>query len=1831
MIKCMHEVGTNGAGGPVTNVKCSIMDETPPLTEEAKLQLSDYPVEDVVDGCAATVHVAYACTDAAFIYPITPSSAMAETYELWAQGQRRNIFGNVSVVKQLQSEAGAAGAVHGSLSVGGITTTFTASQGLLLMIPPMYKMAGELLPCVFHVSARAIAGQALSIFGDHSDVMAMRQCGWAMLSSNSVLECQDMAVVAHMATLSAKVPFVHFFDGFRTSHELQKIPILNYAQIRELMDFDAIESFRRRSLNPTHPYLKGSSQGPEVYFQNVEVAGRYYDAVPNIVESCMELFGEKVGRKYSLFEYHGNRDAEFVIVVMGAAGPVIEETLTAIECEDHKYGVVEVKLYRPWCVDRFVRILPRHSLKRICVLDRVKDPGALGEPLYLDVAASLQSRADFFPNKIICIGGRYGLGSKDFHPAMVRAVFDNLETITPKPNFTVGINDDILHKSLDYEKYLLLDTVPSGTTQCMFWGMGSDGTVGANKNVIKILGMNTNLYVQGYFAYSAHKAGGLTISHLRFGNSKIKSQYLVQNADYVAVHRGPYIQKYNCVANLKDSGTFVLNTNWSSDELEELLPSKIKRVLAEKNAKFYIIDANRVAAENGMGRRINNILMTAFFKLSGVLPFEVAINLFKRAIYKTYGKKGMHVVEANYKCVDAAVTAISEVKYDAVKWKLLNEIECRPNLSTAPPTFVENVMMALGRMEGDDLPVSAFKEFEGGIIPPGTAGWEKRGIAMSIPIVDMDKCTQCNHCAFVCPHSAIRPFLIDDDDSISAPPTFAMKKAKGYPKYRFRIQVSPYDCTGCELCYMACPDDALKMLAFSDTETVETINWTYAIELKDRSFDEIDDSQRITLKGSQFYQPMVEFSGACEGCGETPYVKLLTQLFGERLVIANATGCSSIWAASYPSNAYTTNQKGCGPAWGNSLFEDNAEYGYGMAISTAERRKHLVTSVEECLNKIPDITMDKKTRQCLQGWVSNYGNATACQKSYELLVPLIEAETSRLRNLQNPLEIDKLLLSHYSIIYANRDLIPKITQWIIGGDGWAYDIGFGGLDHVLASGVDVNVLVLDTEVYSNTGGQSSKATTMGAVHKFSSGGRLRNKKDLGAICMEYGDVYVASCSSSANMTQTIRAFVEAEAYEGTSVILAYSPCIEHQYIKPFNLQLEHCKLAVDSGYWPLYRFNPGLCLEGKNPFQLDSRKIKASILDLIKKENRFGSLRRQNPKLAQELELKLQEWSNQRFNRYKIRALGHTPEMNSANSNGENAWSILYGTETGNAEDVAKRIGTMLKIREVVSAAYQMDEIGFDDMLKLKNVIIICSTAGQGDVPGNAKELYHALKECNDVTALNGMTYCVMGLGDTSYVYFNKAAILFDDVMGKLGAQRLLPIGLGDDQAEEGYETALGDWLGQFWSESKIPPPKNLRTTPDFSQFHVEPVVAATPEYIQCVPLGCKLIKLDTNRRITPDDYDVDIRHVEFDLENQGIKYQLGDSLALWVKNDPHAVKDLCDYFSLNPGQWIKITGSTLSSKYNALFENPLTIYQLLEECLDAFGKPSRQFYDELWKYCTDESEKQFAKNLLANENKSLMLAWTNQEYLTKYELLKRFPSTKKLVDIPALIDLFGVIKPRYYSIASSQKFVGTDRLHLCIGVVEWSTNSQKHRTGLATGCIQRTLPVLSLPACIKSTAFNLPPTNRHPVIVAGLGTGLAPFRSFIQHRAVLARKGVETGPFAVYFGCRHKNKDFIYGEELKTFHEEGVITYLNIAFSRDQKEKIYVQNLISNNAQRFHELMVEQEGYFYLCGSAKQVPIDIRNAVKKVITVIEMIPEEEADNRITEWQIKGRYNVEAW
>jgi pyruvate-ferredoxin/flavodoxin oxidoreductase len=1184
-----------------------------------------------MDGNNAAAWASYPFTDVAAIYPITPSSVMAEVTDTWAVAGRKNLFGEEVRISEMQSEAGAAGAVHGSLQAGALTTTYTASQGLLLMIPNMYKIAGELLPCVIHVSARCLASHALSIFGDHSDIYACRQTGFAMLCSSNVQEVMDLGAVSHLATLKGKVPVLHFFDGFRTSHELQKIEVWDNADMADIVDMDSVQAFRDNALNPEHPVTRGTAQNGDIFFQAREACNSYYDNFPTIVEEYMDKVNAKIGTDYKLFNYYGAPDAEHIIIAMGSVCDTIEETVDFLNKEGGKFGLVTVRLYRPFCADKLIAAIP-DSVKQISVLDRTKEPGSLGEPLYLDVIAALKGSK--FDGVKIC-GGRYGLASKDTTPAQIKAVYANADFKADfRPHFTIGINDDVTNLSLPLDGKL--DTAPAGTTSCKFWGLGADGTVGANKNSIKIIGDHTDMYAQAYFAYDSKKSGGVTVSHLRFGKTPIKSTYLISQADFVACHNQSYIDKYDMVSDIKPGGTFLLNCQWKGKELEEKLPGQVKKYIAENGIKFYTIDGVDIGKKIGLGNRINTVLQSAFFKLAGIIPIEDAVKFMKDAATASYSKKGDAIVKMNHDAIDAGYKELVEVKVPA-SWKKAKAtamgagkaVGDRPELVK----FINEVLIPMNAQKGDDLPVSAFADYVDGTAPAGSAAYEKRGIAIDVPNWNSDNCIQCTFCSYVCPHAVMRPVAMTAAEVDALPQKNIKPLDIPKTELKFAITISALDCTGCGACAAVCPGKkGVKALTMKplDGELPSQDNFAYGQSLPEK--DEIAEKfAPTTVKGSQFKQPLLEFSGACAGCGETPYAKLITQLFGDRMYIANATGCSSIWGGSAPATPYTVNKQGKGPAWANSLFEDNAEYGYGMFIGQKAVRERLVRLTNELL--ATEMCCDK-IKETAKVWLDTFTDGAANAKATKDYIAALEwGQATPADAKGQPWE--KAFLKDYKKngfctcpactisreILKNKAFLNKKSNWMFGGDGWAYDIGFGGLDHVIASGEDVNILVFDTEVYSNTGGQSSKSTPTGAIAQFAAAGKEVKKKDLAGIAMSYGYVYVAHVSLGADMNQCIKAINEAESYKGPSIIICYAPCINHGIKGGMVNAISEEKRVVEAGYWHLYRYNPTLKLEGKNPFTLDSKApaIDEKFVDFLKSEVRYSSLVRQNPERADRL------------------------------------------------------------------------------------------------------------------------------------------------------------------------------------------------------------------------------------------------------------------------------------------------------------------------------------------------------------------------------------------------------------------------------------------------------------------------------------------------------------------------------------------------------------------------------------------------------------------------------------
>lgn len=1166
-----------------------------------------------MDGNTAVAHVSYAFTDVAAIYPITPSSVMADLTDKYSAQGTKNLFGREVQVTEMQSEGGASGAVHGSLAAGALTTTYTASQGLLLMIPNMYKMAGELLPGVIHVSARALTSHALSIFGDHSDIYACRQTGYAMLCSNNPQECMDLAAVAHLAAIKGRVPFLHFFDGFRTSHEVQKIEEWDYADLADMLDWDAVEAFRRRALNPEHPVTRGTAQNDDIFFQAREACNKYYDAVPEVVVEYMNKVNAKIGTDYKPFNYYGAEDAEHIIVAVGSVCDCTEEVVDYLNAAGEKAGLLKVHLYRPFVANYMLSEIPK-TVKTISVLDRTKEPGSIGEPLYLDVLAAING-SDFAGVKVFT--GRYGLGSKDTTPGDIIAVYRNAESDTPKKRFTIGIVDDVTNLSLDVVENP--DTTPSGTHSCKFWGLGADGTVGANKNSIKIIGDNTDMYAQGYFAYDSKKSGGLTVSHLRFGDTPIKSTYYISKADFVACHNPSYVDKYDIVDDLKEGGSFLLNCAWDVDELSERLPGKMKRILAERNINFYTIDGIKIGKEIGLGGRINTVLQSAFFKIADIIPADKAKELMKAAAKKSYMKKGQAVVDMNYAAIDRGMEDLKKVDIPA-DWANYTDDAVADAVEGqgALVEYVNGVLKPVNAYKGNKLPVSAFMDHVDGTAPNGSAAFEKRGIAVDVPEWNSDNCIQCNKCAIVCPHAVIRPVAMTDDEVAAAPEGTSSIPMIGLKDLKFVMTVSTLDCTGCGACAQVCPgkkgEKALTMKPIDSQRSKQAV-FDYALTLDDKP--EVAEKFKFsTVKGSQFKQPLLEFSGACAGCGETPYAKLVTQLFGDRMFIANATGCSSIWGASAPATPYTQNKKGYGPAWQNSLFEDNAEFGLGMALGQNAIRNRLVEYVEE----IEKDTDSAELKTACQNYLDTVTDSTSSRPATDALIAELEKNTddAKVGELAKKTLVDK-------------DELAKKSMWIFGGDGWAYDIGFGGLDHVIASGENVNILVFDTEVYSNTGGQASKATPVGSVAQFAAAGKGIKKKDLAAIAMSYGYVYVAQCAMGADNNQVIKAMVEAESYNGPSLVICYAPCINHGIKGGMGIaQLEE-KKAVDAGYWNIFRFDPRRADNGENPFMLDGKAPSASYRDFIMGEVRYNSLTRSFPERAEKLFIEAEKVAEEKY------------------------------------------------------------------------------------------------------------------------------------------------------------------------------------------------------------------------------------------------------------------------------------------------------------------------------------------------------------------------------------------------------------------------------------------------------------------------------------------------------------------------------------------------------------------------------------------------------------------------
>eukprot|EP00933_Yihiella_yeosuensis_P006407 TRINITY_DN1110_c0_g2_i4.p1 TRINITY_DN1110_c0_g2~~TRINITY_DN1110_c0_g2_i4.p1 ORF type:complete len:1858 (-),score=525.91 TRINITY_DN1110_c0_g2_i4:496-6069(-) len=1787
------------------------------------------------DGATAAAWVAYQMSENAFIFPITPSTLLSEMCDTWSAGGVQNAFDQVTKITQLQSEAGAAGSMHGALAIGSLSTTFTASQGLLLMIPNMYKIAGELIPCVMHVAARAVAGQALSIFGDQNDIQAVRSTGFAILFGSNVQQALDFALAAHIATLRSRVPFVHTFDGFRTSHEIQKIqafPKEIFSKVAELLQPE-IDAHRARALNPNHPHVRGTAQCDDIYFQAVEAANKYYLDVPKYVEEAF-LWIEKIcGRKYSLFEYTGSKTAKYIIVIMGSGSGAVEEYIEKMGAKASDIGVLNVHLWRPWSDAHFLAALPKLSgIRAVAVCNKMKDPGAQGEPLYLDVATTLQ-RAGCTAT---IINGRYGLSSKDFTPGMVHAVYQNLKSSTPKHPFTVGFEDDVTKFSLPYGT---LETVAPGTKQCIFWGFGSDGTVGANKNTIKIIAQNTPLYAQGYFKYDALKSGGVTMSHLRFGPKLLKGAYLIDSGcDYLAIHKKEYIFSFQAdilLSPLAKGGTLVLNCPWSDADLEKELPPPFKKLIGEKKLKVCAIDASTVAKRTGMGKLINNIMTAVFFELSGVLPTEQALSLLKDAVKKTYKNKGEAIVSQNITAVEAAIEALRDVKYPAEAWSALScdmESFYAKKRSQKPTKYVEEILDKVQVMRGGELKVSQLEP--DGCVELGQTSWAKRGVAESIPVVDMDKCIQCNICSAICPHAVIRPFLLSHAELQEAPTTWDSRKSMGgnsYAGLHFRIQASPQDCTGCEVCTNACPVGALTMIPRLDSlQKGHGENWDYAMKMPNRGkrFD------ANTLKGSQFQQPLLEFSGACEGCGETPYAKLITQMFGSRLIVANATGCSSIWGGTAGWVPYTKDKEtGKGTAWGNSLFEDNAEFGFGQVIAMKQRRRQLRDRVEAALARAGK-SMSVALKSNLEQWLEFAEDSVVSERLSDALQPLLEEEKGK--------------ASEINEIHRLRDLLTKPTMWMFGGDGWANDIGFGGIDHALASGQNVKIMVMDTEVYSNTGGQSSKATPMGAVAKFAQAGRDQKKKDLGAMAMAYQHVYVASCAIGANYKQTVEAFQEAERYNGPALLICYSPCIEHRFFKTglSAMSLDQ-RDAVECGYWPLYRYNPVLAKEGGNPFQLDSKKITGDAMKFLSRQNRYAQLVRSSPAVAEQLQGELRLHLKQRHEALRAKAAEVAVSslkdgLKSAVAVGEPVL-IAFGSDTGVTEQVAKKFAGLCAERNVkVVRTCDLDELSEMDDLKANAadavLVILCSTCGHGDFPQNAGLFWSNLSATTlKAKELEGIRFCTFAMGDRSYAdSFCEATKKIDQRMEALGAKRILEMGIGDDRDEDKWETGFTAWLPKFWQTIKAPEPED-DGRPKEALFEIKYHEGATLAPYQICPPGAQLLTVAENSRLTPSEYERDIRHFALSTKGADLPWDLGDAFAIYPENLPEDVDAALKFLGLQGDSvvTVKCASPNVSERHRRSFDQRVTVRQILSSMLDLFGRPSKSFCAELARFASVSDAKALRK--LASPAGAEEWSALVESCPSFFDIMKKFSTAKPPLE--QLLSFVPLIKPRVYSIASDANYV-PGKVEFTVVINQWKAKATADlKTGMCTKFIQRVKVGTQVPCSVICGTFQFPKDEVTPMVMVGLGTGIAPIRSFCQNKLWKKQQGIETGPMVVFYGCRREKEELLYKDEWKLYEREGVLSALVGAFQFDKPhypgKEIFVSHKMAEQPRLISENLLDKGGFFFMCGPAVATP-SVQKALKAAVLQSAgakkgFKTDAEADKWFKNFCAEGRYSEESY
>jgi homodimeric pyruvate:ferredoxin (flavodoxin) oxidoreductase len=1782
-----------------------------------------------IDGNTAAAHVAYAMSDVSFIYPISPSTSMGETVDKFASAGRQNVFGQVVKVKQMQSELGSAGALHGALSGGALCTTFTCSQGLLLMIPNMYLCAGELLPAVFHVSARALARQSLSIFCDHSDVMAVRSTGCALLSAHNPQEVMDLGVVAHLASLKSSVPFVHFFDGTRTSGVIECVNPIPYSQMKRLMPWDAVNDFRARGLNPQHPIARGLGQDPQVYYQAAVSANRFYDALPDIVQATMDEVSAVTGRPYRLFDYYGDPEAERAIVIMGSAAKTAEETVDYLRARGEKVGILKVRLFRPFSTKHFLAAMPE-SVQSIAVLDRTKEDLASSLPLHADVLTALNEAGIFRT----VVGGNYGLGSKEFAPRHVKSVFDNLSEKMPKRHFTVGINDDVTHSSLPLGP--AINCQDEGVTQALFFGLGSDGTVGANKAAAAIIGERTEFYSQGHFNYSSQKAGASTVSHLRFGPNPIRSEYEIEEspgADYVACHHTSFLAKFDMASKARPGAAFVVNCPWSSiEDLNDNFPASLRRAIAEKQLDLFTIDAHAVATSVGLpAKRINQVMQASFFHLSNILPPEDAREQLEAAVDRLYGKKSPDIVRSNKAALGAAVENLNRIAYPDT-WLTAEDTEeslkvLHPSLSqysSGIDDFSSKFLKSIDSRTGDSLPVSAFQA--GGETPIGQSSHQKRALAEEVPVWFPDKCTQCNLCSIVCPHAVIRPFLLDKKEQEVSPPGYQARKSKGgeLGGLNYTIQVAPYDCTGCAVCVEMCPDDALEMQPQKLSQDQFNDHWEFSLNRVSVKDDLMD---KMSVKGSQFQEPLLEYSGACSGCGETPYVKLLTQMFGDRMVIANSSGCSSVWGGSYGLSPFKKNRHGQGPAWARSLFEDAAEYGLGMALGSQQRREKLQISVRDVLDDAdsPAVVSSDLTGM-LGRWLEAYNDPAKCTAMQPALKRLLAEETSP--------EAVQLLQP----VRESEDMIVAPSHWIIGGDGWAYDIGFGGLDHVLSSGQDVNILVLDTEGYSNTGAQISKATPQGATMKMASGGNPAKKKDLGAIAMMHESAYVASISLAADVNQTVKAFREAEAYSGPSIVIAYATCVDWGHRHGDKAMILQMQQAVDSGYWPLYRYHPDKIGSEGGAFELDNKRISSQVMDdFMAHENRFTSLRRSAPEYAKVLQSAMVDNSDARHEARRRRAMNDEDlleylKRSMGEQVGGDKVTVLYGSDTGNAEMVAKNFQFELKRRGLRAKVLAMNDVPVPELSESSQILAFVATAGQGDMPKSAVKFWEEMEtflETAPADFMKDTKFAVFGLGDSSYVFFNEAARKVDDAFARLGGERVHELGMGDDQHSARYDTALEDWSPDYFDNIEAPPPPEELSPPS----HLVEFVAVTDAQAAkgsepFVPAGSKPVRLRLKRTTVPEGYERAIDHFEFDLTGSGLSYSQGDSLGVWPSNDKKQV-DLClSALGLKGDEIVRL--QPIDSNRSVPLPEVLSVQALFSEILDIGGWPKRRFYEMLKLCATDPEEKEQLRLICSREGKAEYEDHAAESY-TYAELLAKFPSAKP--SIGTLLDYVPDIKPRLYSIASSSRLRGDDEVHLCIIKNEWDAQSGRSCVGLCTRWLEELDPGsdgLKLHGCVHPSAVTMPDTHKTPLVMVALGTGIAPMRAFIEERAAARSDGEECGPMALFFGARNR-AEYSYEAEFDSYHKEGLLDHVILALSREQKEKIYVTHRLQQQKQLVYELIHEKQGNLYLCGPGGNVPPQVRQAVVDSIRDCGGHSEEYAEKYVQEMQINGRYNVEAW